>query len=379
MRVHQKTACLKVDRRWLIVNLMKLLIVLTLFFLALFLFCSAGCQFTSLAAEESILEKIEKTYNVKAGGNLTVTSEFGAIEIQTAEQDEIEIVITKAAKSLKRSAKEALADFEVSFSPEDTDVHIEGKFKHGREHWRKILNRLEIRFHVTVPKNYNVDLSTQGGSIKVGDLDGTVRAHTSGGSLRFGNITGTVWGRTSGGSIKLTSCGSPVDLKTSGGSIEVVDVAGDVQAQTSGGSLRFGAIQGSIWGKTSGGSIKVASCSGGADVQSSGGSIRLESVGGNVNAKTSGGTIRATMTTQPQDACSLRTSGGGITLTLIPDIAVDVEAETSGGRVSTDFAVESAIQGKVPRNRLKGSINGGGPLLKLRTSGGSIRLQKAAD
>ncbi len=401
MRVHQKTVCLKVDRRWLIVNLMKLLIVLTLFFSALFLFCSAGCQFTSLAAEESILEKIEKTYNVKAGGSLTIVSEFGAIEIQTAEQDKVEIVVTKAAKSLKRSAKEALADFEVAFSPEnigaptfgqeddtpdylsvvpeETEVHIEGKFKHGRERWQKILNRLEIRFHVTVPKNYNVDLSTQGGSIKVGDLDGTVRAHTSGGSLRFGNITGTVWGRTSGGSIKLTSCGSPVDLKTSGGSIEVVDVAGDVQARTSGGSLRFGAIQGSIWGKTSGGSIKVASCSGGADVQSSGGSIRLESVGGNVNAKTSGGTIRATMTTQPQDTCSLRTSGGGITLTLIPDIAVDVEAETSGGRVSTDFAVESAIQGKVPRNRLKGSINGGGPLLKLRTSGGSIRLQKAAD
>lgn len=326
---------------------MKLLIVLTLFFSALFLFCSAGCQFTSLAAEEAILEKIEKTYNVKAGGSLTIVSEFGAIEIQTAEQDKVEIVVTKAAKSLKRSAKEALADFEVAFSPEnigaptfgqendtpdylsvvpeDADVYIQGKFKHGRERWRKILNRLEIRFHVTVPKNYNVDLSTQGGSIKVGDLDGTVRAHTAGGSLRFGNITGTVWGRTSGGS------------------------------------------------------IKVASCSGGADVQSSGGSIRLESVGGNVNAKTSGGTIRATMTTQPQDACSLRTSGGGITLTLIPDIAVDVEAETSGGRVSTDFAVESAIQGKVPRNRLKGSINGGGPLLKLRTSGGSIRLQKAAD
>lgn len=348
-------------------------------FLTLLLFYSVGYQSMSLTAEEPILEKIERTYNVKAGGNLTVASEFGAIEIQTAEQDEIEIVITKAAKSLKRSAKEALADFEVSFSPEDTDVHIEGKFKHGREHWRKILNRLEIRFHVTVPKNYNADLETQGGSIKVGDLDGTVRAHTSGGSLRFGNITGTVWGRTSGGSIKLTSCGSPVDLKSSGGSIEAVDVAGDVRAQTSGGSLRFGDITGSIWGKTSGGSIKVASCSGGADVQTSGGGIRLQSVGGDVTAKTSGGSIHAVMKTQLQDACRLRTSGGGITVTLIPDIAIDVDAETSGGRVSTDFAVASIIQGKVPRNRLKGSINGGGPLLKLHTSGGNIYLQKAAD
>lgn len=348
-------------------------------FSTLLLFYSVGCQSMSLTAEEPILKKIERTYKVKAGGNLTVASELGAIEIQTAEQDEMEIVITKAAKSLKRSAKEALADFEVSFSPEDTDVHIEGKFKHGREHWRKILNRLEIRFHVTVPKNYNADLETQGGSIKVGNLDGTVRAHTSGGSLRFGNITGTVWGRTSGGSIKLTSCGSPVDLKTSGGSIQAVDVAGDVRAQTSGGSLRFGDIKGSIWGKTSGGSIKVESCSGGADVQTSGGGIRLQSVGGDVNAKTSGGAIHAVTKTQLQDACRLRTSGGGITVTLIPDIAIDVDAETSGGRVSTEFAVASVVQGKVPRNRLKGSINGGGPLLKLHTSGGNIHLQKAAD
>ena len=77
--------------------------------------------------------------------------------------------------------------------------------------------------------------------------------------------------------------------------------------------------------------------------------------------------------------CSLRTSGGQITFTLIPDIAVDVEAKTSGGRISTDFAVESTIQGKVPQNRLEGSINGGGPLLKLRTSGGNIHLQKATD
>ena len=83
------------------------------------------------------------------------------------------------------------------------------------------------------------------------------------------------------------------------------------------------------------------------------------------------------MKTQPQSACSLRTSGGTITCTLIPDVAVDLEAKTSGGRVSTDFVVEPDIQGKISKSRLEGSINGGGPLLKLRTSGGNIHLQKA--
>ena len=67
------------------------------------------------------------------------------------------------------------------------------------------------------------------------------------------------------------------------------------------------------------------------------------------------------------------------TVNLMPDIAIDVDAETSGGQVSTDFVVASVIQGKIPKNRLKGNINGGGTLLKLHTSAGSIRLQKAAD
>lgn len=350
----------------------------TLFCFALILIYGSGCRSTSVKAEDPVLENIERTYTVKRGGRLTIVSEFGAIDIQTADQETIQVAVTKESKfRLMKASQEALADFEVAFEQTGADLRIEGAFKQGRQHWQKHLNRLKIGFRVTLPRAYNVDLETASGSISVADLAGEVRAKTSGGSLNFGKITGTVHARTSGGNIELTSCGSAVDLKTSGGSIEVVDVGGDVHAQTSGGSLRFGAIAGSISGKTSGGSIKIASCEGDVDVHTSGGSIRLQRVGGHVNARTSGGSVHATLLTQPTRDCTLRTSGGNINVTLIPDIAVDVEADTSGGRVATDFAVESAIQGKVPKNRLKGSINGGGPLLKLRTSGGNIHLESA--
>ena len=345
----------------------------------LVIFFLMGCQI-ALTDEEHIVNKIEETYNVDSGGTLTIVSEFGTIDIQTAEQDKVEIVVTKESKfKLIGKVQEALEDFELAFEHKGADVHIEGGFKRGRDHWRKHLNRIKIRFLVTVPQTYNVDLDTESGGISVADLKGTVQARTSGGSLRFGNIIGTVQGRTSGGSIKLVSSGGPADLKTSGGSIEVGDVIGDIRAQTSGGGLRFGEIQGTVWGKTSGGSIKVEKCDDSVDVHTSGGSIKLEDVGGTVNARTSGGSIRASLTGQPQGECSLRTSGGSIAVTLIPDIAIDVDAETSAGHVSTDSAVVSAIQGKVPKNKLKGSINGGGPLLKLRTSAGGIRLQSTGN
>ena len=331
---------------------------------ALAIFCECYFYVIVLAAavEVPILEKIERTYSVKSGGSLTVLSEFGAIEIQTAEQEKVEVVITKESKSkLVKASQEVLEDFELAFEHEGSDVHIRGTFKQGLEHWQKQLDRLKIHFLITVPQQYNIDLNTTNGGISVADLTGDVRVRTSGGSLCFRSIMGAVFGHTSGGSI------------------EAVNVAGDVQVRTWGGNIRFGAIQGFILGRTSGGSIKAVDCNGGTDVRTSGGGIWLGGISKNVNARTSGGSIQAVMKTQPQSACSLRTSGGRITLTLIPDIAVDLEAKTSGGRVSTDFAVESTIQGKVPKNRLEGSINGGGPLLKLRTSGGSIHLQKATD
>ena len=131
--------------------------------------------------------------------------------------------------------------------------------------------------------------------------------------------------------------------------------------------------------KTSSGSIKIGDVAGDVQAQTSSGSIRLDGVGGTVNARTSSGSIRASLTGQPRKTCNLQTSAGSITVTLMSDIAINVDAQTSAGRVSTEFAVASVIRGKVQKNRLKGGINGGGPLLKLRTSAGSIRLQKAAN
>lgn len=308
------------------------------------------------------MEKIEKTYSVKSSGNLSVLSEFGAIDIQTAEQEKVEVVITKESKSKSVEAVEKmLADFELAFEQEGSDVHIQGVFKHDRDHWSKQFNLAKIHFLITVPQQYNIDLNTAGSDISVANLTGDVRVKTSGGSLHFQSITGPVLGHTSGGSI------------------EAINVAGDVQVRTSGGSIRFGAIRGFISGRTSGGSIKAVDCNQGIDVRTSGGSIWLGGISKNVTARTSGGSIQATMATQPQNACNLRTSGGAITCTLIPNVAVDLEAKTIGGRVTTDFAVESTIQEKVPKDRLEGRINGGGPLLKLRTSGGNIYLQKASD
>jgi len=107
-------------------------------------------------------------------------------------------------------------------------------------------------------------------------------------------------------------------------------------------------------------------------VKTSGGSIKVDEVTGAIDAKTSGGSIKLRMTEQPKHDSQLRTSGGSVKAYLTSGIAVDLTASTSGGSVSTDFNVN----GSVRRTSIDGEINGGGPKLKLHTSGGSVKIEK---
>ncbi len=322
---------------------------------------------------DKIMDNIERSFQVTSGGRLTIDSDWGSIDVQTAERDGVDALIKRGIKAADdKRAEEILKDLEITFEQDGSDVKIEAKFKRGRKYWKNDLNRLKVLFSITVPEKYHVDLRTAGGSISVADLEGEVRSQTSGGNLRFGKINGPVWGRTSGGNIELKSCSGDADVNTSGGNIEVGNVGGQVKAKTSGGNLRFGEVKGSVWGRTSGGNIKLKSCDGDVDVKTSGGNIDIGDVNGDVKAITSGGSIKAHLLRQPKKDCFLKTSGGSVTVSLPSDVAVNINAKTSSGRVSSDFPVTGTLK----KNQLQGTINGGGPLLQLLTSAGSIRLRK---
>jgi hypothetical protein len=299
---------------------------------------------------------IRKTFTVAPGGKLTIRADRGSIDVKTANTDKVEIEVTREPG--RGAAADILEKHQVTFSQEGNDVLVEAKMpsmKNGGWFGGNG-NNLKVRYDVTVPSKYNVALKSSGGSITVKDLEGEARSETSGGSLKFGQIKGRVIGHTSGGSINVMGATEDVDIETSGGSIHVGDTGGNVVAKTSGGSIHVGDVKGSVTANTSGGGIEV------------------NGAAGPVNAHTSGGPIRATITQQPTGACSFETSGGGIEIKMASNVAVDVDAQTSGGSVSTEFPM--TVQGEMKRNHLQSKLNGGGPKVKLGTSGGSIRIKK---
>ena len=296
------------------------------------------------ATKAAQADTAHQSFDVEPGDRLIVDTEWGAIEIHTWDRTEVELVVEQADK-LDLAYDQEAGTTTIRGRKKDTDLsRLFGLAK----------GRIPL-FRLTVPRRHDLELSTSGGGIEVGDLQGRVSVRTSGGSLSFGHIEGPIEGKTSGGSISLKGSSGTASVSTSGGSIRIGEVDGEVRAKTSGGSIHISRAQGSVHAKTSGGSIKV------------------DEVLGPIDARTSGGSIRAQLSQQPHSPCHLGTSGGNVEVYLASDIGLQVDARTSGGRVSTDFPVQ---QGTLDKNSLKASINGGGPLMTLRTSGGSIRLRK---
>lgn len=331
---------------------------------------------------ESTLEDINEVFPVTSGGKLTVDTDFGAIDVQSSERDTVSVRVQRSAQlKADRRAGEILKNFDIQMTHEASDVKIEAKFKGPQRQWRKMKNRLDVQFDIVVPRHYTLNLKTAGDAISATDVTGDVDAKTSGSGLCFQKITGRIDGKTSGGHINLEAFNGDTLLKTSGGNITLETGTGNVKAKTSGGNLQFTNVTGAIDGKTAGGSITLRDCRGGADVKTSGGGIEVEN-DGPVLAKTTGGSIRCQLekaSTGQNLLLDLETIGGGINVSLVPDIAATVEAKGLGGAVTTELPVEAEEAGPVRSNELQGTINGGGPLLKLRSVGGNIILRKTEE
>jgi hypothetical protein len=283
---------------------------------------------------------VEKVFTVTSGGTLTLDTDLGSVDIQSLPGNTVKVSVLFIADARNQEkAQRIFSDFDLAFNQSGGNVEITGEYQ-GWQGVRGLFghdrSQLEVEFTITVPPQYNLNIETAGGNLSVGDLKGTVRLETSGGNIHLERIEGKLRGTTSGGDIMLTRCTASADLVTSGGNIIVEEVDGPIVARTSGGN------------------------------------VTIREARGSVDASTSGGNISAFIADQPTEDCRLETSGGNVEVYLASDISVDIDAEANGGSLSTDFSV--AMRGEIGEGVLRGAINKGGPELRLRTSGGNVRL-----
>ena len=303
-------------------------------------FVVAGLFAATSPAQAKIERVVEKSFTVSAAGALRLETYGGAISVMPGAEGVVKITAReKINADSEPEADELLKWLELTFDQAGNDVHAVAKYDRSGVGFHFGSTPVSVEFVATVPASYATDLHTSGGSVTVGDLQGAAKIRTSGGQISLGKLGGKVDAKTSGGNISLTEARDEVKLDTSGGAITVGRVAGP------------------------------------ADLSTSGGSIRIDAVEQRINADTSGGNVRAGIVGPLKGDCILRTSGGGVHVTVDKAAAYHLDASTSGGSVDAKGITLTLDSTHHERSKLAGDVNGGGPLLKLRSSGGNIVVE----
>ncbi len=361
----------------------------------------------------------EMTGDLGAARNLRVKLAAGSVKVQGGSQAGITYVIhRKAYTSSEEKARHEFESYKINTSVKGDTAWIVAESSRRD-------SKCADEFVINVPRNLQsakvetgggsvdaagiagrVELESGGGNIRLDDIGGEVTAETGGGAIEVGSVEGNVTLQTGGGNIKIASAKGEIKAESGGGSVVVLSGLQGAVLETGGGSIRVDKCSGPVKATTGGGSVDLGDIGGAAEIETGAGSIRLASAKGRVRAETGGGSIQLDGATSVQAETSaggiivkllsssgaasrsnstLETSAGDITVYLANDLAISIRAEiemANGHTIHSDFSdirVSSEGGPYGPKTvTAEGQLNGGGPVLKVRTNSGNVSFRRVS-
>lgn len=161
-----------------------------------------------------------------------------------------------------------------------------------------------------------------------------------------------------------------LDAGSGSGNIAVDGVGQNAKLSTGSGNIHATGLQGGFTANTGSGNI-YAEQTGVGDVkaQTGSGSIELRNLHGGLRAGTGSGDIKVGGT--PSSDWKLETGSGSAELWL-GSAGITLDASSGSGGIHSDRDV--ATHGESNRHHLSGTLNGGGPTVRVETGSGSIRI-----
>jgi hypothetical protein len=288
------------------------------------------------ALAQRVVGSFEETIEVETPLELDVRTGSGSIEVREGSTDRVEIVgrITVWGRNGRLSEDEL--DELVARLEADPPIELVGSTLRVGGLEEPEFRNVSISYEIEVPRDTRVDASSGSGAQTVRGVSGPVRASAGSGALTLSDIGGDVEARTGSGSIDANGVAGAFRAEAGSGSIRLEQTAaGDVSVSTGSGSSELGGIEGALRVRAGSGSITVNGRQGGPwELDAGSGSVRLD---------------------------------------LPDDAAFELDAHARSGGIYTDHPV--TVRNRLDESRLSGTVRGGGPLLRVRTGSGSIRIQ----
>ena len=270
-----------------------------------------------------IKDTVKRSYKVRPGGMLELDIDRGRVEVLPGPGKEVLIEVERKVTTDDRSKAESIFErHDLQIEERDGGIYVGSRFDNKDSFWNRIrsTDRLRVRVRVRIPEDYNIEFKAGAGSVELGSFSGNISGVTGAGNIEIGSVSGSVNVVSGSGNIVIEGAGGKVEVHTGAGNVDV------------------------------------------------------RSVRGEATVKAGAGNVKVFITEQPEGASDFSTGAGNVMVYLAGSIGVDVDAECAVGSASTDYPLK--MEGKWTRKSFSGSVNGGGPDLRLYAAVGNVTLRK---
>ncbi|HWW61284.1 MAG TPA: DUF4097 family beta strand repeat-containing protein [Thermoanaerobaculia bacterium] len=201
------------------------------------------------AGAATLTEKIDRTFDVRPGANLSLSNVNGQITIRAWDQPRIHVVAEREAESLDGdAATKVFKELRVEMTPRNGGLdivthHPRSSFDFFDAIFGKSVSA-KVTYELTVPRSMNVTVGNMNGRIQVADVTGNFNVETTNGRIELTRCGGSIDASTTNGQINADlvtiTKGKSLELETTNGRISLSvpsNLAADVDAGTTNGRI----------------------------------------------------------------------------------------------------------------------------------------------
>ncbi len=287
-----------------------------------------------LSAQNDSEVMIDERFKVHPGQTLSVNVEHADVTVTTGDVDEAHIVITLDSDDLS-DARELFEQMDFTVEMVGDEVRVESKSRDNNWNFNSDRN-FDLNVDVTIPEEFNAQMTTTHGDVELGDIVGRVLLNTTHGDVSVGSIEG-----------------SEISLRSTHGDIDGESLLSEkVTLNTTHADIEIELVRSRFFSATTTHS-----------------DVRVDLLEGKSNISTSHGDIEVSMI--DGYAAELTTSHGDVMLYAPTGLTADLDLKGAQVKLGSVFRLE----GQAETDHVSGRINGGGAKILARTTHGSIYLR----
>ncbi len=204
---------------------------------------SALCM-TTVPLAAKVTEKLNRTFELDAGGSLAVANVNGSIDIKASDGGQ---VILHAIKTADNADCLETVTIAIEASPADGKTNkLRIETKHSKRSWLSWGGcNASVAYRLTIPRSADAKATSVNGRVMIENVQGGIDAKTVNGAVKISGAGGAVAAETVNGTVQAgiadTPVGSGYSFKTVNGSLRVSlppGVSGKFQATTINGVIK---------------------------------------------------------------------------------------------------------------------------------------------